>query len=140
MSDQNATNPFNHPGAMASSPTRVRRAKVIGLIAISVSVWIVLALLFMLDAWVWPRTWIGWLLVFGAGPMAWVLMQVVGEAGVEAIRGLPVVRSIRFEVEKATAGDSFSASRIVYLLFETLLILVVLLVAVAIIAWMRGTI
>ena len=51
------------------------------------------------------------------------LLYVAGEGLVEFIRGIKPIRALRDSIDKETEQKSISGTRIIYLLFETLILL-----------------
>jgi hypothetical protein len=73
---------------------------------------------------IWPKTAIGWLCVVAMGPVAFFVLSAVGELIAGAIGALPGIRHANSLIERRTAGEVISATRIAYYLFAFLVALV----------------
>jgi hypothetical protein len=73
---------------------------------------------------IWPKTVIGWLCVVAIGPIAFFLLSVLGEFIGGAIGALPGIRHANRLIERRTADEVVSATRIAYYLLAFLVALV----------------
>jgi hypothetical protein len=85
---------------------------------------------------IWPRTPLAWELVLGFGPIVFALVTSLGEMLGGAIAKLPGVRHADRAVERRTAQEALSATRIGYYLLRLLMILPAL---VLVWWWFEGT-
>jgi hypothetical protein len=76
---------------------------------------------------VWPKDTIAWLCVLAVGPIAFFLLSALGELAGEVIGRTPGIRGADRAIERRTAPESISGTRIAYYLVRSLLILVPLL-------------
>jgi hypothetical protein len=74
---------------------------------------------------IWPRTALRWGVVLVFGPIALFAVEACGEALNTALGAFPV----RARVSARTKQISFSGLRVLYLLFETVIILAVIIAA-----------
>ena len=72
---------------------------------------------------IWPRTTLAWVFVFGLSPIVFVLVTGLGEVLGEALAKLPGVRHADSAVERRTAHQALSATRIGYYLVRLLVLL-----------------
>ena len=76
---------------------------------------------------VWPKDTIAWLCVLAVGPIAFFLLSALGELAGKVIGRTPGIRGADRAIERRTAPESISGTRIAYYLVRSLLILVPLL-------------
>ena len=88
-------------------------------------IWITFAFLGFLMFWIWPRTILGWILVFTVGPIVFVAFEVIGEAWARALGNIPYLRHTRERIEQTSRHESFSSKRIAYRFIELVLFLAV---------------
>ena len=72
---------------------------------------------------IWPRTTLAWVLVLGFGPLVFALVTGVAEVLGAAIAKLPGIRHADSAVERRTAHEALSATRIGYYLVRLLVLL-----------------
>jgi hypothetical protein len=89
----------------------------------------------MLEADSWPKSVTGWLLSLTIGPMAFLLLILVGEFLADSFRRFPLIRSARNQVLDVSSDSSFSGLRIAYLFSESLLFIALIVVVILAIAW-----
>jgi hypothetical protein len=99
------------------------------LLGVGALIWLVLAGLALWFLGVWPRSAIAWLLVLGLGPVLFLLIDAASELMGNAIGALPGVRQANAAIERRTAHQHVSISRIVYHLARVLLILIPVVLA-----------
>lgn len=83
-----------------------------------------MAALTLLSFSVWPRTPLAWTLVLGVGPVIFLVLSAVEEIGGKYLSALPGVRHADESVERRTAHESLSATRVGYYLVRALILLV----------------
>jgi hypothetical protein len=72
---------------------------------------------------IWPRTALAWVLVLGFGPIVFALATGLGDGLGETIAKLPGIRHADRAVERRTAHEALSATRIGYYLLRLLILL-----------------
>src|SRR6266545_5940926 len=102
-----------------------RRAKP-RLTVVAAAVWAGLALAFMWEFSIRPRSLIGWVVCLAVGPIGFLLFATLGEMVAAGFQTLPLVRGTRARVLETTSTASFSWLRIAYLLCETILFLAII--------------
>jgi len=91
-------------------------------IAWFLAIWLTFAAMF----WLWflrrvPESLVEWLLILLAGPPAFLLASLVGEAAGEGYKRLPGVKHLHAFAERRTVGQQVSGLRIVVHLCTTLI-------------------
>jgi len=92
-----------------------RIAEIIPLVVI----WIVFSSILLLFSGFRSDSLAAWAVAIIVAP----LLYVVGEMFVQFFRGIKPVRTLRDSIDKETGQKSISGTRIIYLLFETLILL-----------------
>ncbi len=84
-----------------------------------VGIWVVFSFILLLLSGFRSDSLTAWAVAIIVAP----LLYVVGEMFVQFFRGIKPVRTLRDSIDKKTEQKSISGTRIIYLLFETLILL-----------------
>ena|SRR5437762_3544468 len=112
------------------STVRDRRTSVVLNVMLVVFAWLAVCAIAAFEFGLWPRTLVGWAVIVGVGPLAWIAAQAAGELAIRLVFRLPWLRRSSDWVERRTQRQQFSMLRVGFALLGG-----VALLAVVVLLW-----
>ena len=103
------------------------RRSVMLTVMLIVCVWLAVCGIAAFEFGLWPRTLLGWSIMVGIGPLAWIAVQALGELAIDLVGRLPWIRRSSDWVERRTQHQKFSTLRIGFALLGGVALLAVVL-------------
>jgi hypothetical protein len=98
------------------STVRDDRRSVILNVMLIVCGWLTVCGIAAFEFGLWPRTLVGWSIIVGVGPLAWIAAQALGELAIHLVGRLPWIRRSSDWVERRTQHQKFSMLRVAFAL------------------------
>jgi len=110
------------------STVRDGRTSIVLNVMLVVCAWLAVCAIAAFEFGLWPRTLVGWAVMVGVGPLAWIAAQAAGELAIRLAFRLPWLRRSSDWVERRTQEQQFSMLRVGFALLGGVALLAVVLV------------